>query len=463
MIRRLLVVLAAGGAFTLTACGAAPTTASAPESTATSAEAGGSATGADHSSTSLDALQAKADAVLEELFVADRDVDYPSIRSLTSRAVAARYRNQELLASIDGLDDRLKATAMESVTVTSDIEVLEPSRDAVATTGAVTATYTDDDGVESEYTYRDVVFEMDDDDLLVADWRTEPATMPASALFLDTADVEPSTVGDVTVTLEPGYRDPEADPAFVEYLFSVTNDAELVYDVVDAELMTPDNELYDIQFGVADTIRPGTTGAARVGFEGPSVPVSGGTLTVTLEDETGDRALVMLDVPAFVDEDGDPEPVRAIELADVAFSTSGTLAADEPTTASTAEAADLEEITDAAAFRDSLLAIARADHDPDAPEDGWGIPDAWVAAVPGLQLVGFQIEASPTSVSGFAITGDKAGTSEGLPFAVMDSSGRCAGGVVLGEDGEPSEFVAVDLSDATTCNASAVIDATGLS
>jgi len=468
MIRRLLVVLAAGAAFAGSACGAAPSSTSAPASTSppsTSSGATGSATGG--SSSDLAALQEDADALLEDLFAADRDADYRAIETMTSYAVANRYRNQELLASIDGLDDQLKSTAMASVTVASDLEVLEPEGSFVATTGEVTVTYEDDDRAEEEYTYTDVVFELDGDDLLVADWRTEPSTLPASSLFLDTATVEPSVVGDVTITLEPGYRNPDGDPAFVEYLFTVTNESDGAYEVNDVELLTPDNETYGIQFGVADTADPRATAPARVGFEGPSVPVAGGTLSVTLEDERGDLTLAFIDVPPFLDADGDPERPRPIVLDDVAFTASGTIdngsgSGSGTTSGSGTEVEELQEITDAAAFRDSLLAIAESEHDPDDPASAWGIPDAWMAAVPGLDLVGFQVEASPTKVSGFAVTGDKAGTREGLPFAVLDASGRCAGGVILASGGVPAEYRPVDLDGATACRAAAVIEAVGL-
>jgi hypothetical protein len=467
MNRRILVALVAGGALALTACGAAPSSSTASDAAPTSstspsstAGAGGSS-GERASSTELDELQSQADRVLEELFEADRDLDYETIAGLTSRAVAARYRNQELLGSIEALDDRWKVPAMESVTVTSDLEVLEPSGGAVGTTGDVTVTYTDDEGNEEPYTFTDIVFEQDGDDLLVADWFNDAAALPASAAFLNTTDVEPETVGDLTVELEPGYRDPAADPAFVEYVFTVANDGVLDVDVVDVEIIAPDNETYGITFGVADTIEPGDTRAARVGFEGPSVPVAGGTMTITLEDENGDQFLVFFEAPAFLDADGDAEEPETIELADVEFTSSGTVDGGDPTTPSS-EPEVLQEITDAAAFRDSLLAIAAADVDPSDPASGWGIPDAWMAAVAGLELVGIQIEATPTTVSGFSITGAKDGTTEGLPFAVVDSSGRCAGGVIMGSGGVPTDFLAVDISGAATCNAAAVIDAVDL-
>lgn len=467
MNRRLLVVLVAAGTLAATACGASPSPTSAPETTTAqpTGTGGASGSGADRSSSDeLGALQDEADRVLEALFEADRDLDYRTIETLTSRAIAARYRSQELLASIEGLDPSLKVPASESVTVTNDLEVATPEGGAVTTTGSVTVTYADADGTESTYTYTDIVFEQDGDDLLVADWRRDGASLPASSAFLDTSETDPSTAGDVTVTLEPGYRDPDGDPAFVEYLFTISNGSDLDVELHDVEMMTPDAEVYDPQFGVADAAEPGDTTAARIGFEGPSVPVSGGTLTITLEDGDGDRSIVLVDVPPFLDEDGEPEAQRSVELDDVEFSASGTIgtAGGDPETDPSSDPEVLQEITDAAAFRDSLLSIAREENDPGDPADAWGIPDAWLAAVPGLELVGFQIEATPTTVSGFSLTGDKDGTVEGLPFAVMDASGRCAGGVVMGAGGEPVAFRTVDLTSAPSCDAAAVIDLVGL-
>ncbi|HEY6740480.1 MAG TPA: hypothetical protein VI076_16675, partial [Actinopolymorphaceae bacterium] len=207
-----------------------------------------------------------------------------------------------------------KVPPSESVEVTSDLEVEEPKGDRVDTTGSVTVTYTDEAGEETTYTYDDIVFELDGDELLVADWRSDTSGMLASAAFLNAEPVDPVTAFDVTVTLEPGYRDPLGEPAFVEYLFSVDNGSDLETVVAEVELTTPDGERYPVQFGVADRAGPGDTVAARVGFEGPAVPVWGGTLTVTLEDGDGYQFSVDLEVPPFVDEDGEAEEPRAVRL-----------------------------------------------------------------------------------------------------------------------------------------------------
>ncbi len=457
MNRRLLALVLTGAALAATACGSSPTPTSASEATtARPPETGEVGQVPDD----LDALQDKADHVLEDLFRADGDLDYAAIEDLTTRAVAARYRNQELLASVNGLDPVLTAPKSESVTVTSAIEVVQPEKGVVTTTGSVTVTHTDADGVEDTGTYTDVVFEVDGDDLLVADWRRDNKTLAASSSFLDTSGLEPSTVGDITVTLEPGYRDPDGDPAFVEYLFSVTNGSDLIVVVDSVELIAPDNESYDIQFGTGGKAEPGDTATARVGFEGSSVPVSGGTMMISLKDEDRNLALAIVELPAFLDEDGEPEAAREIALDDVEFSASGTRPVpDAAATSSSSDTEVLQAITDAEAFRDSLLGIAQTENDPSSSTDDWGIPDAWLAAVPGLELVGSQIRATPTKVSGLGIVTSKSSAVEVLPFAVMDASGSCAGGAIVGQGGAPAAFRVIDLERGATCNAAAVMAA----
>lgn len=477
MNRRLLVVLVAGGALAAPACGPTSVPSSAPETTAapSAAPVGGTRpTDQKRPSDASGSLQEQADRLLETIFQAERELDYDTIATSTTGAVRARYRSQELLSTVEGLDPSFTTPAAKSVTVTNDVKVGASKDGTIPASGSVTASYVDAEGTEASYTYTDLVFAQEGDELLLADWRSDSEPLPASSAFLVTSDLEPATVGDFSITLEPGYRAPKADPPFVEYLFTITNESDGDVDLHSAELMTPDNETFEVQFGVAGTAAPGGTSVARVGFEGPSVPVSGGTLWVTLADERGDRFLALVDVPAFLDEDGKPERSRGIELDDVPFSKSGTLSgtgsgSGTPTTTASKSSSEpsskpevLQEISDAAAFRDSLLAIARTENDPTNPALAWGIPTAWVAAVPGLDIVGYQIEASPTAVSGFAIVGDKNGTAEGLPFAVMDSSGSCAGGVIMGLEGKPVAFRVVDLDGATTCNAAAVIEAVGL-
>jgi hypothetical protein len=444
MNRRLLTLLMAAGVLAASACGATSTSSRAPDTTARSAPA--PADEGDAWSADLDELQDEADRVVEELFEADRDLDYRTIETLTSRAISARYRSQELLATIDGLDPRLQVAAAESVSVTSDLEVAAPDEGAVTTTGSVTVTYDESDGSENTYTYTDIVFEQDGDDLLLADWQLETDSLKASSAFLDTSGSEPTTIEDLTVTLEPGYRNPDGEPAFVEYLFTIDNASDLEVSLHDVEMTTPDDETYDPQFGAANVAEPGDTATARIGFEGPSVPVSGGTLTITLEDDNGDQTLVFMDVPAFLDEDGDPEDQRVVELDDVEFSASGRLGDSAETTG--------KEIIGAEAFRENLLKIAQTENDPSAgTADAWGILDAWTNEFPWLELTDYKTESTPTSVSGFIATGDV----EALAFAVLDSSGTCVGGLVIGIDGLPVTFRTVNISDAGTCNAAAVV------
>jgi hypothetical protein len=44
----------------------------------------------------------------------------------------------------------------------------------------------------------------------------------------------------------------------------------------------------------------------------------------------------------------------------------------------------------------------------------------------------------------------------------MDSSGSCAGGVIMGDGGVPVAFRVVDLGPGTACTAASVIDLVGL-
>ena len=137
-------------------------------------------------------------------------------------------------------------------------------------------------------------------------------------------------------------------------------------------------------------------------------------------------------------------------------------------------AAKAPPVTDAAAVRDTMLAIARCTPIPpgtaytDTP-----IEEAWGKAYPNLKSALFA-DSEPT-VSTFSVSGGflTSRSASGTPhyndrilgLALKDSAARCAGGVIVipavnGKiaDGAPTVFQPVDMSGAPKCSAEAAAD-----
>jgi hypothetical protein len=137
-------------------------------------------------------------------------------------------------------------------------------------------------------------------------------------------------------------------------------------------------------------------------------------------------------------------------------------------------AAKAPPVADAAAVRDTMLAIARCTPIPpgtaytDTP-----IEEAWAKAYPNLKSALFA-DSEPTvstfSVSsGFLTSRSASGTPHYndriLGLALKDSGGRCAGGVIVipavnGQiaTGAPTVFQPVDMSGAPKCSAESAAD-----
>ena len=85
-------------------------------------------------------------------------------------------------------------------------------------------------------------------------------------------------------------------------------------------------------------------------------------------------------------------------------------------------------ITDAVAARDALIQAAKAS------AEAQGFPTGWSAYQPGLTFAGSLVPADPTHVSGFNFVFSKSKDASYLAFAVADSNGRCAGGLLLDDN-----------------------------
>lgn len=153
-----------------------------------------------------------------------------------------------------------------------------------------------------------------------------------------------------------------------------------------------------------------------------------------------------------------------------------------PTQAATASAtpapvagvADSLPITDAVAFRDRLLELARSaafNSQQDASKNGYAIREAWQKQYPQLKFTFFySMKADPNTISAsdtFLTTGAAvSGNYDRLyAFAVADTKGKCAGGaaVIPGDTPNrkisdavaPTVFKSIDMSNAKQCSGDA--------
>lgn len=134
-------------------------------------------------------------------------------------------------------------------------------------------------------------------------------------------------------------------------------------------------------------------------------------------------------------------------------------------------AVDSLPITDADAFRDRLLEIARGAR-PES-QAAWAnaeaIRNAWEKQYPNLKFsVFYSMPADPNTVSAsdaFLISGVSENFDQLYAFAVADTKGKCAGGVAVipGDNANrkisvekaPTVFKPVDMSSAKTCSGDA--------
>jgi hypothetical protein len=119
-------------------------------------------------------------------------------------------------------------------------------------------------------------------------------------------------------------------------------------------------------------------------------------------------------------------------------------------------------VTNAAGTRDYLLGLAPKG----TPVDVRGEPaiDEWATSLPWLHFTGSALPATPTSVSGFAFSYSKAKQVQYLAFAVADSSGGCAAGVLTSTDGDRpvvTRSTPLDASGTDSCSADTIAEAAG--
>jgi hypothetical protein len=125
-------------------------------------------------------------------------------------------------------------------------------------------------------------------------------------------------------------------------------------------------------------------------------------------------------------------------------------------------------VTDAAAVRDRLLKLAKKHASDQAGSNAsFGVSEAWHKKFPKLQFVGFAEAADSKTVSGYQFNArnskDPASKSNPLvlAFAVADTKGGCAGGVIEGFP-KPDTTKAVDMAGATACTGTVVATKAGL-
>jgi hypothetical protein len=133
-----------------------------------------------------------------------------------------------------------------------------------------------------------------------------------------------------------------------------------------------------------------------------------------------------------------------------------------------AAAPDAPPITDAAAFRDQLLALAQAvkfDVGASASANGDAIRAAWSRQYPNLKFsIFYSMAADASTVSSsdtFLISGAAGNFDQLYAFAVADAKGKCAGGAVVipGDNANrkvskekiPTVFKSIDMSNSKSC------------
>lgn len=127
-------------------------------------------------------------------------------------------------------------------------------------------------------------------------------------------------------------------------------------------------------------------------------------------------------------------------------------------------------VDDADAWVADLLEVGSANASQETPSEDMGVVVAWRAAFPEVLgdagVVGGERQATENGISGFAVL-PKDETKEAsrtnpyyLAFAVRDSSGHCAGGVLSGYP-DPTDERTIRISPGTRCSGAAVAQKAG--
>ncbi len=141
------------------------------------------------------------------------------------------------------------------------------------------------------------------------------------------------------------------------------------------------------------------------------------------------------------------------------------------TPAATGVESDALPVTDAAAFRDRLLEIARSARatSQTAYANGEAIRNAWQTQYPNLKFsIFYSMAADANTVSAsdaFLISGLTGNFDQLYAFAVADTRGRCAGGAIVipgdnanrkvSDEKMPTVFKPIDMSNAKSCSGDA--------
>ena len=149
-------------------------------------------------------------------------------------------------------------------------------------------------------------------------------------------------------------------------------------------------------------------------------------------------------------------------LSSSSSDSSSTSIATSPSSSSSASSSSTGAtggVTDAVATRDKMLELAKAPGAADASEQP---PIAeWTKAFPNLDFIGSALPASPDVVSGFSVVSSKDKDVDFLAFAVFDTHGTCAAGVLEFDSAGTTVTKSVKVNGPSQCSADAVATALG--
>lgn len=152
--------------------------------------------------------------------------------------------------------------------------------------------------------------------------------------------------------------------------------------------------------------------------------------------------------------------LMALSLSGVACSSTPTATPSSSTGAPTiSPSPSASPIADAVAFRTRLLDLAKQPGAIDYEVE----PNVttWQTAFPGIDFAGSAVPADPTTVSGALFVDSKTKDVSYLAFAVMDTTGKCRGGVIEANDDKTVRKVIEVFGTPAKCTGGAVSDEEG--